>query len=333
MGSHSFDLLDRQLVTALQLNARAPFSRIAAVLGVSDQTVARRYARLRGEGSARVLGLSEPLALGEVRWHIRVQCVPDAAGALAEALARREDTTWVGLDSGGTGLSCVARSHPEQPEDSLLLQRLPRTPSVVTVNAHCVIHTFFGGARSMAVKSGSLTAEQVRLLREERPVREPAAPPVLDAGDRRLLEALAADGRAGLAELAAATGWSASTVRRRMDELQDLGVLYFDLDLDWRIFGVTAPTLLWLSVAPAELAATGQALAEHPEIGYAAATTGPTNLHAVLLATDVQAVYTYLTTRIAALPAVRQVETAPIMRTVKGPGPYLRPPTRARRTT
>lgn len=185
----------------------------------------------------------------------------------------------------------------------------------------------------MAVKSGSLTAEQVRLLREERPVREPAAPPVLDAGDRRLLEALAADGRAGLAELAAATGWSASTVRRRMDELQDLGVLYFDLDLDWRIFGVTAPTLLWLSVAPAELAATGQALAEHPEIGYAAATTGPTNLHAVLLATDVQAVYTYLTTRIAALPAVRQVETAPIMRTVKGPGPYLRPPTRARRTT
>lgn len=105
--------------------------------------MARRYARLRGEGSARVLGLSEPLALGEVRWHIRVQCVPDAAGALAEALARREDTTWVGLDSGGTGLSCVARSHPEQPEDSLLLQRLPRTPSVVTVNAHCVIHTFF----------------------------------------------------------------------------------------------------------------------------------------------------------------------------------------------
>ena len=37
------DQLDRQLVRALQLDPRAPFSLIAEVLGVSEQTVARRY--------------------------------------------------------------------------------------------------------------------------------------------------------------------------------------------------------------------------------------------------------------------------------------------------
>ncbi|WP_329565727.1 Lrp/AsnC family transcriptional regulator [Kitasatospora sp. NBC_01266] len=329
MDSDTFDELDRQLVHALQLNARAPFSRLASVLGVSDQTVARRYTRLRGGNWIRVLGLTHPEALGEVRWHVRVQCTPDAAGAVAEALARREDTCWVTLNSGGTEINCSTRAHPTQSDDSLLLQRLPRTPSVVGVTAHCVMHTFFGGAQSLVVKSGTLTGRQVAALTAEAPAERPtAAPPTLDEADRRLLDALAVDGRAPLAELAALTGWSASTVRRRMDELTGCGVLYFDLDVDWRIFQVRTHTCLWLSVAPAELAATGAALAGYPEVAYACATTGPTNLHAVVLTRDVQELYGFLTSRIASLPAVRHLETAPTIRVVKGPGPFTLPPRR-----
>jgi DNA-binding Lrp family transcriptional regulator len=51
------DDLDRGLIHALHLDGRAPFSRIAAVLDVSAQTIARRYARLRTEAS-RVVGLN-----------------------------------------------------------------------------------------------------------------------------------------------------------------------------------------------------------------------------------------------------------------------------------
>ena len=50
-----FDQLDRQLLQALQLNGRAPFSRIAEVLEVSDQTIARRYSKLRSTCALRVL--------------------------------------------------------------------------------------------------------------------------------------------------------------------------------------------------------------------------------------------------------------------------------------
>ncbi|WP_042378870.1 Lrp/AsnC family transcriptional regulator [Streptacidiphilus melanogenes] len=326
----AFDPLDRQLIQALQLDARAPFSRLAELLGVSDQTVARRYARLRSTG-LRVLGLSSPEALGEVRWMVRVQCAPAAAMDLAEALARRPDTAWVNVCSGGAEINCSTRAHPDR-HDDLLLQRLPRTSAVVGIVAHCVLHTYFGGAQSLALKSGALDAEQVAWLRAQSGAPEvapgsstPGLPMALDDGDRRLFAALGADGRAGFPELAAATGWSASTVRRRMDELYRCGALYFDLDLDWRRFGVQAVTELWLDVAPAELAATGEALATHPEIGYVAAVTGPSNLNAVVLGADVSALYTYLTTRIAALPAVRRIESAPVMRTVKGPGPLVTP--------
>ena len=53
LESAVLDHLDRQIVRALQIDPRAPFSRIAEVLGVSEQTVARRYRRLRGDGYLR----------------------------------------------------------------------------------------------------------------------------------------------------------------------------------------------------------------------------------------------------------------------------------------
>jgi DNA-binding Lrp family transcriptional regulator len=318
--SHSFDQLDRRLVQALQIDGRLPFSRIAEVVGVSDQTVARRYSRLRTEGLVRVLGLTDPEVLGEVEWLVRVQCTPDSAAKVAQALARRDDTAWVSLTSGGTEISCMTRSRIGPDAHALLLQRLPGTPSVVGVTAQCVMHTFFGGARGLSTKSDSLTAEQARALQPTEPIVRIHGSVTLDDGDRRLLAELGQDGRADLSDLADATGWSQSTVRRRMAQLRDSGALYFDLDYDRRIFNLEATALLWLSVAPAELAATGHALAGHPEVAYACATTGATNLHAVVLCTDIHALYTYLTTRIAALPAVRQVETTPIMRSMKSAG-------------
>jgi DNA-binding Lrp family transcriptional regulator len=318
--SREYDHLDRCLVQALQLDGRVPFSRIAEVLGVSDQTVSRRYTRLRTEGVIRVLGLTDPAVLGEVTWLVRVQCTPDAAAKVAQALARREDTAWVSLASGGTEINCVTRSHVDEDAEGLLLQRLPRTPSVVGVTAQCVMHTFFGGSQGLSIKSDSLTEEQTRALRPPRPEPGAHGPVVLDAADRRMLAVLGTDGRADLADLAAASGWSQSTVRRRMAQLRESGALYLDLDYDHRIFGLTARSLLWLTVAPGQLAATGQALAEHPEVAYACATTGATNLHAVVLCKDIQSLYLYLTSRIAALPAVRQAETAPILAALKRAG-------------
>ncbi|MEU9110612.1 Lrp/AsnC family transcriptional regulator [Streptomyces sp. NPDC048483] len=317
-----FDALDRQLLHALQLDGRAPFSRIAAALGVSDQTVARRYTRHRASGALRVLGLADARALGEVEWLVRVQCAPDAAVPVAEALARRADTAWVSLMSGGTEIGAVCRAASSEHSDALLLQKLPRTPSVVGVTAHCVLHEFFGGPQGLVSKSGALSEEQTARLSPPPP--DPAAVPVeLSDADRRLFDALGRDGRTPPAELAAATGWSPTTVRRRLAELRADGVLYYDVDYDLRLFGYGVMVALWLSVKPAELAATGEALAAHQEVAFACATTGPHNLFASVLCEDVSALYTYLTTRVAALPGVRTMESAPRIRHIKGAGPFM----------
>ncbi|WP_310725754.1 Lrp/AsnC family transcriptional regulator [Streptomyces sp. N2A] len=323
-GGGGFDALDRRLAHALQLDGRAPFSRIAEVLGVSDQTVARRYGRHRTSGALKVLGLSDARALGEVEWMVRVQCAPEAAVTVAEALARRPDTSWISLMSGGTEIAAVCRAASSDHSDALLLEKLPRTPSVVGVTAHCLLHEFCGGPQGLISKSGALTDEEVARLGPPPPDIDPAAEPVaLGDADRRLFAALARDGRAPLAELAAVTGWSPTTVRRRLAELRATGALYYDVDYDLRQFGYGVMVALWLSVAPAELAAAGAALAEHPEVAFAGATTGPNNLFASVLCRDVRALYTYLTTRVAALPGVRTMESAPRVRQIKGPGPLV----------
>jgi DNA-binding Lrp family transcriptional regulator len=326
VNSDAFDELDRQLVQALQLDGRAPFSRIADVLGVSDQTVARRYTRLRTTGTIRVLGLTDPGALGEVVWLLRVQCTPDAAVPVAEALARRSDTSWVCVISGGTEISAITRAAPGEDSDALLLRTLPRTPRVVGVTAHCMLHEYFGGPEGLVSKSGMLTPPQIERLVVPVSHRPPGIAVRLDDGDRRLLAVLARDGRAGLAELASTTGWSQSTVRRRLAELRADGTLYFDVDYDHRLFGYNTTAALWLSVPPAELAATGQEVGEHPEVAFVCATTGPHNLLAIVVCRDVRALYDYVATRVAALPGVRSMETTPMIRRIKGPGPLLPSP-------
>nr|WP_145492422.1 MULTISPECIES: Lrp/AsnC family transcriptional regulator [Streptomyces] len=314
-----YDELDRRLVHALQIDGRAPFSTIAEVLGVSDRTVARRYARLRSAGSVRVLGGVDPTALGAVLWFLRVRCAPAASLPVAEALSARPDTSWVSLNSGGTEITCVVRTESEADSEALLLAKLPRTPRVEGVTAHSVLHAFYGGPDNLVGKLGWLDAAAVERLRPP-PVPHRPGPVRLDDGDRRLLTLLATDGRAGYEQLAAATGWSPTTVRRRMTELREHGVLYLDLDVDWRVFGQNARTLLWLSVEPAHLEEAGRALAGHPEIAFAAATTGPTNLYASVVCANQRDLYRYLTTRIAALPAITHLETAPVIRTVKQAG-------------
>lgn len=313
----TFDELDRQLLHALQLNGRAPFSRIAEVLGVSDQTIARRYSRLRSAGSLRVLGVTDPTVLGEVSWFVRVQCAPDVATPVAEALARRDDTTWVSLTSGGTEIACVTRAGREEDGNALLLQKLPRTPRVQGVTAQCILHTFFGGAKGLINKQRHLTPEQVDALVVRRPPAGEVDPGPLTEADHRMLAVLANDGRAGFAELAQASGTSQSTVRRRLSELLDSGVLYLDTEFDRRILALDTRAMLWLSVTPAELVAAGEAMAEHVEVAFCAAVSGASNLTASVVCSGVTELYAYLTEKVAKLPGVQAVESAPVIRTVK----------------
>ncbi|WP_214412111.1 Lrp/AsnC family transcriptional regulator [Sphaerisporangium fuscum] len=314
------DSVDRGLVHALHIDGRAPFRDIAEVLGVSENTVARRYRKLRTEGLLRVVGTVFGARLGYVPWTVRLRCTPDAAAAVARALADREDTSFVYLLSGGTEVSCNVQARSAQEQDVLLLHKLPRTSRVVSVSAHLLLRGF---ALPMGWKGLHwLTPEQAARLAPE-PVEQSTDPVELDEGDKALLHELNRDGRASYAELSAVTGWSDSTVRRRLAALRRTGVLRFQLDLPPAVIGFPTEARLWINAQPSRVVQVAEALARQPEVAFAALTTGPTNLVAAVNCRDTGDLGHFLTERIAALEGITSMETAPIIRTVKRAGALL----------
>lgn len=308
------DQIDRKLIHALAIDARASFHTLGEVCGCSDQTVARRYRRLREVADLRVVGDIAAPRVGWDDWMLRLQCTPSGTTPVAEALSRRADTRWVQLASGGTEVVCVLQARTPEQRDALLLKGLPGSRQVVQVAAHLLLEVYTPGAWPGI--AAALTPDEASRL--EPPVVAPQDGPIpLDELDRALLAHLAKDGRASHTQIAEAIHTHESTVRRRIEELRRAGALVFEVDLDTQVFGMNTHAFLWLSVEPSGLAGVGSELSRHPEVAYAAATTGRTNLFASLVCRDSGHLFEYLNTRLANLPGIHSVETAPLIRTLK----------------
>ncbi|WP_308797957.1 Lrp/AsnC family transcriptional regulator [Streptomyces sp. UH6] len=322
------DRLDRQLLHALQLDGRAQFRRMATVLDVSEHTVARRYRRLREKG-LHIIGEPDAERLGRTRWLLRLRCAPDAVLPIAEALARRPDTGYISLASGGTELHCTIHTGSAEEDEEVLLRALPRTPRIISFDAHCFLRTFCGNPPHWYTKLGALSAEQHSALQPPyAPAPAPPVPPLaalgtvqqtveLDEADHALVDVLARDGRAGLPELAAGTDLSPSSVRRRLERLRQTGAVRVNVDFPPNRLGYRKRAMLWLRVAPGALQRVGETLSAHPQTDLVAATTGPSNLIATVICRNATELYLYLTHHVGALPDIQSVETAPVIREVK----------------
>jgi DNA-binding Lrp family transcriptional regulator len=287
--SVTLDELDRRLLHALQLDARVPFSRIATVLDVSDRTIARRFARLREAGAVRVSAVPRERAA----WLVRLRVVPHGAAELARVLAARADIAWVTLLSGDTELACLTYAPS--------LGDLSRHPHVTDIRAQRILRSLMDGW--WPGRTSALTADQITALREREPESTALEPADLD---RRLLPALAADGRAAYADLAGRVGWSESAVRRRLADLRRAGLLRFHVEVDPALYGYTAQCLLWLSVPPAQVTTVANRLVADAGTAHVAATTGEHNLFVVLVCRDADQLSAYLTR----LPGAERIETA-----------------------
>lgn len=325
--SSALDILDRQILHALVHDARIPFAKLGAILEVSEQTVARRYRALRERGIMHVSGQVNAVPLGHARWVLRIESTPDKALRLAESLARFPDLSWVTLLSTGSEVTCVSRPRSVERRDALLLHTLPRASQVRALTAHEVMHRFPADEEWPRYRH-LFTDQQLRELGTQRAGCElghqsrlentgPDTPLDLTAEDEVMLTMLGRDGRAPYAQIAAETGWTAPRVARRMAELAQSGVLYFDLDFAVERMGYTARSALWLRVRPSDLHAVGQAMATHPEVVFVAATTGPTNLMASVICRDTPHLYRYITERLGALDGITDLEVTPALRVLK----------------
>ena len=200
MRTSQLDEVDRQLLHALMVAPRASFRQFAAVLDVSDQTIARRYRRLAEVADLRVFGLIDGPRAGWTDWLVRLQATPGSAQRIADTLAQRPDTRWVRLYSGGTEIVCTLQARSPEQRNALFLRGLPGSRHVTAITAQSILHVFSPVA--YAGHASALSAAQLTALRTVPPEAVPAGDEpspggtVLRDEDDPLIAALARDGRA-----------------------------------------------------------------------------------------------------------------------------------------
>ncbi|WP_336086519.1 Lrp/AsnC family transcriptional regulator [Nocardia sp. SSK8] len=319
MESVDLDDLDRRLVHALQLDGRAPFRRIADVLGVSERTIARRYQRLRSRLVLRVVGRVDSARAGLVDTVVLIRCVPGTDEQLAAALSRRPDTSWVALMTGGPELTCIFAT----PAGTDLTAALSRLPDIRALSVDTVLR-YVAGTEGWPGRTNALTASEQAALATPAGDPEPEVPQgEWTERDAVLADELAHDGRADLHRLAARTGWSEPTVRRRLAAWRAAGLLAFEVEIDPALFGYTEEALVWLAVAPAGLGEVLDALRAHPGVAFAATVTGSWSVFVILELPSATDLHEFVTVDLAAHPAITRVETALIRRRTKRAGPLL----------
>ncbi|MEV7796646.1 Lrp/AsnC family transcriptional regulator [Streptomyces sp. NPDC087512] len=309
--------LDERIVHALQIAPRASWARVGEVLGVDPVTVGRHWERMREAGLAWVTAYpGTRLQRGMEVTLLEIDCRAGQVERVADRLAAMPQVMTVEHMVGGRDLLITAFTPDLADLSHLILGRISRLGGVLSTRAQIATRVFGEGSRW---RLRALTETEQRELRGPEPAGRRAEPPVSRPDDtsRALLAALAADGRRSVTDLAAATGLSASTVRRRLGRLLDERSLALRCDVARDLTEWPVSATLWAKAPADRLDQIARGLLALSEVRMCMSVTGPHNLvFTVWLRSvaDVQRLEAQLAER---LPHLALVDRAIALRQIK----------------
>ena len=285
------------------------------MLKLPTRVVQRRWAALLATGVLRVVA-SPPRPSVDGVMLLRIRVLRGRLDALSRALATRPDIPLIDVSTGGDQLIAVALPRVGG-ADRFLLEELPTSSAIISMDAQTVIHVYSDAADWTA---DYLDPEERRALSPPKVDRDHLAVAATDRDglDEAIVAALAPDGRRSAATVARVIGQPESTVRRRLASLLERGQLITQVLVDPKRLGLAVDADLRMHVAPGRLDAAGRSLAAHPAVHGAVATTGPANLTVAVWLGNLDHLYQFVTRDLADL-GVSNVDTVLIGRTVKRP--------------
>lgn len=264
--------LEQTIVMGLQMNGRASWRQIAAVVGQPERTVARVGTRLLAEGIVRVVALEhERVGRGDPSL-LRLRCTPRDLREAAASLAARDGSLWV-YAVAGTSEAAAEVFCPAEDLADYLLQDIAVLPGLREYSAHPVIQ-YFKTIDAWQPGLSDLSTLATLTYSPTRPIEQFGPPIDLDAVDRVLIDNLKLDGRLTHEQLAGLVGVSKATVGRRVEALRDTGTIAIRAVIEPVLLGYPVEAVLWIKCVPEAIDAVGEALAQVPEVRYVAAIAG-----------------------------------------------------------
>jgi Lrp/AsnC family transcriptional regulator for asnA, asnC and gidA len=129
------------------------------------------------------------------------------------------------------------------------------------------------------------------------------------ATDRAIIRLLQQNARVSYAELSRATGIPESTVRRRMDRLQQRGVIEFAMLAEPAKLGYDLRAMIGLKIELQRLKEIAETLRSMDEVTFAAFVTGNFDILIQTVVRSQEALVDFLTKRLARIEGVKSTET------------------------
>jgi Lrp/AsnC family transcriptional regulator for asnA, asnC and gidA len=144
------DPIDRSIIEHLQHDGRLPFTRLGALVGLSEAATRQRVQRLLDQGVIQVVAVTNPISLAERRMAMIGIRATGPTDGVAAALEAMDEVEYLVVTAGGFDLLCEVIVD----DDAAMLDVLNRVralPGVVStetfVYLDLVKQTFEWGAR------------------------------------------------------------------------------------------------------------------------------------------------------------------------------------------
>lgn len=222
------DDIDIGIVALLRADGRVSARSMARDLGMSHRAVGVRLDRLLDTGSVRVVGVADPTLIGPAIASI-VEIHTDGRPKIWDRIAEVEPLNWlVQFDTLSAGLAQIGTGRLTD-----LLRAVDDSirpiPGVLRVEV------------SVGLRFHTRTGPGATLGPVERSI---AAPLDVDEGDRAMMHALHADGRASVTDMANLIGRSVPATRQRLAKMLREGAIEIRTVIDPTLTGHTTRAAL-----------------------------------------------------------------------------------------
>lgn len=314
--------LDRQIISALQVNPRVSWSKLGEVLAADPTTLSRRWAKLvedrivwstafevppRSAPNPRRVGL------------IEVRCTP---GRREEILARLREQPLiydVHCTSGDRDLAVLVPGPSLLAIDAYVDREIASVPGITSTRTH-YLHRLFRDGPSWRLPA--LDPAQRRAVELTLPPAQRVVPTALH---RELIEVLNPDLRLPTARIHERVGRSLSTVSRSMESLFASDWFSWRVDLAHDSLGWEAEAWMWLHATGTDLPGLTATITALPQSRLAASVGGAANLVVSLWLEELHELDTIEHQLRSAFPDLQVVDRWLAPRVVKRQGHVLDP--------
>jgi len=139
----------------------------------------------------------------------------------------------------------------------------------------------------------------------------------LDETDRAIISRLQYDGRVPFTDIASEIGISEGTVRRRVKQLIEGGVLQVVGIVEPQFLGWNAAAMIGVAVQAGQVDAVAHKVAQFPEVSYLFMASGGFDLFIEVYCKDMDHFVSFLDQKLQQVPGVQRTETFMILKMYK----------------